>query len=200
MTNADKFLSLYREYETLLRDAGVDYKELEDSCEDVQMQNRLRINRQLRNYLTHNHDAGFLDISEKQIAYLEALILEQKQKGDILKKYIKTIRTGCVSTTDKLVDVLTKFTKLKQTKLLVLEQGCPVGIVNVYDVMKAYLAATRPKTEKLSAVKSMQKRIPYVDGLTSMEQVLELHESVICCTDNGTKDGKVLGVYYGAET
>ena len=26
-TNAEKFLGLYREYETLLRDAGIDYKE-----------------------------------------------------------------------------------------------------------------------------------------------------------------------------
>ena len=62
-TNADRFLSLYREFETLLRDDGKDYKELEESADDL-LQNRLRINRQLRNYLTHNHDAGFLEISD----------------------------------------------------------------------------------------------------------------------------------------
>ena len=97
-TNADRFLSLYREFETLLRDDGKDYKELEESADDL-LQNRLRINRQLRNYLTHNHDAGFLEISDKQIAFMEKLIFEQKSSMDILKKHIKSAKVaGCLCT------------------------------------------------------------------------------------------------------
>ena len=68
--NAEKFLDAYREYETVLRAKGLDYKTVEDGADDI-TQNRMRINRQMRNYLTHQHDAGFLVISDKQIAYLK---------------------------------------------------------------------------------------------------------------------------------
>lgn len=197
-TNAEKFLGLYREYETLLRDAGIDYKDLEEKSDDL-LQNRLRINRQLRNYLTHNHDAGFLEISDKQIAFMEKLIFEQKCSMDILKKHVKTVKTAACTYADNLEDVLNKMSKLKVTKLPVYDDTGVLGFVSVYDVTKAFLTEKRPKTAKLSVVKKLEKKVICMTPDTQMSVVLSQTTGVVCCTDTGLKNGKLLGVFLNDE-
>ena len=195
-TNADRFLSLYREYETLLRDDGKDYKELEESADDL-LQNRLRINRQLRNYLTHNHDAGFLEISDKQIAFMEKLIFEQKNSMDILKKHMQSAKVAGCLRTDTLDDVLTKMMKLKVTRLPVYDESCVLGLVSWIDVLKAYRAEKRPKTTKLSVVKKLDKKVICMTPDTLMSDILMTVDpsDMVCCTDSGDKKGKFLGVF-----
>lgn len=61
MHQTTDFLALYREYESLLREQGLEYKQAEDAAEG-QVQDRMRICRQIRNYLVHQEDAGFLEI------------------------------------------------------------------------------------------------------------------------------------------
>lgn len=196
-TNADRFLSLYREFETLLRDDGKDYKELEESADDL-LQNRLRINRQLRNYLTHNHDAGFLEISDKQIAFMEKLIFEQKSSMDILKKHIKSAKVAGCLCTDMLDDVLTKMMKLKVTRLPVYDESCVLGIVSWIDVLKAYRTEKRPKTAKLSVVKKFDKKVICMTPDTLMSDILMTVDpsDMVCCKDSGDKKGKFLGVFF----
>ena len=195
-TNADRFLSLYREYETLLPDDGKDYKELEESADDL-LQNRLRINRQLRNYLTHNHDAGFLEISDKQIVFMEKLIFEQKNSMDILKKHMKSAKVAGCLRTDILDDVLTKMIKLKVTRLPVYDESCVLGMVSWIDVLKAYRAEKRPKTAKLSVVKKLDKKVICMTPDTLMSDILMTVDpsDMVCCTDSGDKKGKFLGVF-----
>ena len=193
-TNAEKFLNLYREYETLLRDFGLDYKELEEKSEDL-MQNRLRINRQLRNYLTHNHDAGFLEISDKQLLFMEKLIKEQKCSMDILKKHVKTVKVAACTYADTLEDVLTKMIKLKVERLPVYDDVCVLGFVSWMEVLKAYMSEKRPKTAKLTVVKKLDKKIVCMKSDALMSDVFNVGKDMICCTDTGDKNGKLLGVY-----
>lgn len=193
-TNAEKFLNLYREYETLLRDAGVDYKELEEKSDDL-MQNRLRINRQLRNYLTHNHDAGFLEISDKQLVFMEKLIKEQKCSMDILKKHVKTAKVAACTYVDTLEDVLTKMIKLKVERLPVYDDVCVLGFVSWAEVIKSYMSEKRPKTAKLSVVKKLDKKVVCMKPDVLMSDVFNVGENMVCCTDTGDKNGKLLGVY-----
>ena len=193
-TNAEKFLNLYREYETLLRDAGVDYKELEEKSDDL-MQNRLRINRQLRNYLTHNHDAGFLEISDKQLLFMEKLIKEQKCSMDILKKHVKTVKVAACTYVDTLEDVLTKMMKLKVERLPVYDDVCVLGFVSWTEVLKAYMSEKRPKTAKLAVVKKLDKKVVCMKSDVLMSDVFNVGENMVCCTDTGDKNGKLLGVY-----
>lgn len=194
MTNADKFLELYREYETLLRDAGLDYKVLEEQSDDL-LQNRLRMNRQMRNYLTHNHDVGFLDISDKQLLFISDLIKEQKQSMDILKKHIKTSKVAACRYDDTLEDVIQKMTKLKVERLPVYCDDCVYGFVSVYDVVKAYMSEKRLKTTKLSVVLKLDKKVFCMKPDTLMSDVFTSGLNEICCTDTGDKKGKLLGVY-----
>lgn len=194
-TNSEKFLSLYREYETLLRDVGMDYKDLEEKSDDL-MQNRLRINRQLRNYLTHNHDAGFLEISDKQIAFLEKLVFDQKSSMDILKKHVKTVNAAACTYADNLESVITKMSKLRVEKIPVYDGFGVLGFVSAYDVMKAFLVEKRPKTAKLSVVKKLEKKVVCMSPDTQMSVVNAYAGDIVCCTDTGNKNGKLLGVFF----
>lgn len=75
-----EFLKKYREYESLLLEHGSNYKQAEDSASGI-TQKRMRICRQLRNYLVHQEDSGFIQISKKQIHFLQNLIYNEKEKS-----------------------------------------------------------------------------------------------------------------------
>lgn len=197
----DRFLDLYREYETVLRDSGTDYRAMEEGSDGIE-QERLRITRQMRNYLTHNHDAGFLAVSDRQVAFLEQRIKDERMAGDILKKHLKTVKAGTCGGTEKIADVLVRFARLGVSSMPMCEvpkgeTGARiVGVVSVYDLLRAYMAEQRPKTAKMSALKKVGKRCPTMAPMTPMETVIGSQEPIICCTDTGTAAGKVIGVYF----
>lgn len=197
----DRFLDLYREYETVLRDSGTEYRAIEEGSDGIE-QERLRITRQMRNYLTHNHDAGFLTVSDRQIAFLDQHIKEERMAGDILKKHLKTVKAGTCGPEEKIADVLARFAKLSvdampMCNILKGETSIHlIGVVSVYDLLKAYMTEQRPKTAKMSALKKVGKRCPTMAPMTPMETVISSQDELICCTDTGTMSGKVLGVYF----
>ena len=193
MKKADKFLDLYREYETVLRDQGIDYKTREDGSDDM-MQNRLRINRQIRNYLTHNHDIGFLEVSDSQIKFMEKLIKDQKMQNDILKKHTKTPAAASCNMSDKCSDVMTKMSKLKVEYMPVCDDNGIVGLVSIYDVATTLLANT--KTVKIAVITKVIKKVRCIQPDVQMSCVEQFNDAVICCTDTGDMSGKLLGVYF----
>jgi hypothetical protein len=196
MTNNEKLLALYREYEALLRDAGQDYKQVEENAEGL-LQDRMRLVRQTRNYLTHSNDPGFAGATDKQVAFLEGLIREQKLAGDILKKHLKTPKAASCSMDEKIGDALRKMAKLNVTVFPLTgpneKLACTVGI---HEMMKAYLDAERPKTAKLLAVKRKDRSVPCMGPMTPMPVVLGMDVPLVCCTDTGEMDGKFLGVWF----
>lgn len=88
----EQFLSLYRTYENLLRDHGTDYR----SIEEQQTNSRMTMMRQMRNYLAHAEDPGFLSISKNCLTTLENMIKEESLKGDIVKNHLVTPAKGSV--------------------------------------------------------------------------------------------------------
>lgn len=195
--NSDKFLDAYREYETILRAKGLDYKTIEDSADDL-TQNRMRINRQMRNYLTHQHDAGFLTVSDKQIAYLEKASTELKQSMDILKKHIKSAKTSGCTRNDLLEDALNKMMKMKTWALPLYGDDGVDGIMTWVDITKAHLAAKRPKTAKIGDIKVSKIKPAFMRPDTLMSGVFESGATIVCCTSDGTSGGKFLGTWFAA--
>lgn len=193
--NAEKFLDAYREYETVLRTKGLDYKTVEDGADDI-TQNRMRINRQMRNYLTHQHDAGFLAISDKQIAYLKKSTTELKQSMDILKKHIKSARVAGCTRRDLLEDVLAKMMKLKVFALPLYGDDGIEGILTWLDVTKVHLAAKRPKTAKIGDMKVSKIEPVTMRPDALMAAVFDSGANIVCCTDTGEPDGKFIGAWF----
>lgn len=87
-----QFLSLYKTYESLLRDHGTDYRKIEEQQEG----SRMTIMRQIRNYLSHAEDPGFIAISQTCLNFLERLVKEEQMKGDLIKNHLITPAKGSI--------------------------------------------------------------------------------------------------------
>lgn len=88
----EKFLSLYKTYENLLRDHGTDYR----SVEEQQTNGRMTMMRQMRNYLSHAEDPGFIFISKDCLTALEDMVKKEALKGDIVKNHLVTPAKGSI--------------------------------------------------------------------------------------------------------
>ncbi len=191
----DKFLELYRTYETVLREQGLDYKTREESSEEP-LQGRLRICRQIRNYLTHNQDVGFLEVSDLQIKTLEQWIEKQKMESDILKKHCKTLKSSSCNVQDKCEDTIRRMLKLNISEIPVMESNQLVGVISLKKIIQTYLDGT--KAIKVNKVPLEKKQIVYLawDSPMSVVDSYKEIQTFICCTDTGFKDGKILGIYF----
>lgn len=195
MSNNTEFLKVYKQYESLLREQQIDIKTVEDSSDD-KTSNRLRICRQLRNYLSHNDDNGFIDISDEQLKFITGLYNRELMKGDIVKKHVKSPSSTTVDS--KLcIDVINMMLKLK-TDCLVIELPEPYVkstryvIYDMHSVLQYFLL--HGKTSKISDVKS--KVIKASCFASPDTKMCDMSDDLIICTDDGTKTGKLIGIKY----
>lgn len=187
----EQFLNVYKEFEAILRNQNVDYKALELNSDDLIM-NRLRICRQIRNYLTHNNDNIFIDISKNQVKFIKEMIETQKMKDDVVKKHLGRINNYTCSIFDKCTDILNIMSKRNITQYPVLDEikgECIIKIVSIWDVAASVLES---KTKRIKEIEKFTNNFIYVDPLCLYNSIPK--EFFVFCTDNGTKDGKILGI------
>ncbi len=186
MSNVNGFLSLYKSYETLVRDAGDDPKELEDAADGL-TGGRLRMCRLFRNYLSHSEDRGFLEPTDRMVGFLEGQVKDLRMKGDVAKKHLKTVAASMVTDKDRCADAVQKMSDLKRDRLVMQTKGGFV-LVSMYDVVPLVMAS---KAAKLSVAKVLKEKPCFVGPL---EPVAGLDRSrTYVCTSDGTPSGKVLG-------
>lgn len=183
----DRFLALYREYETLVRDEGSEPKDVEDAADDL-TQNRLRMCRQFRNYLSHQNDPSFIAISDQMLCFMQSNVDKRRNMRDTLKKHCKPADATTVAAKDKVGVALDRMVKLKSDKLVVID-GCSFGVVSIYDVIGAYLVSKATKTGTLKQAKRFAIGAPTDDNKAYADDV-------VICTADGTSTGTVVGVRY----
>ncbi len=188
MTRVEEFLAAFRDYETLLRDNGQTTKDLEDESDDATGA-RLRICRIFRNYLSHQNDPGFLEISDSQLKFMKDRANELAMQGDILKKHLRTVASGVCNDKDKCSDVVAKMAKLK-TENIVVSMTTGYGIVNIFDMSMAALSS---KTTRVGSIRYKRNYI-ILPPQTMMQDVPK--DQIIICTSDGKESGKLLGVVY----
>lgn len=183
MTQQEKFLTVYKEYETLVRAAGKYPKDIEIEAEEIEA-NRLCICRQFRNYLSHVSDPGFLVPTDKMLKFLQGRVEVLKSQNDTAKKHTKKPDACILQVSDRVLDAIEMFAKMKRDTLLV-RGGITWFQISVYDVLGL------KTTEKLEKVK---KKIIVPNHCAPLDSYASLDFSKpVLCTDNGTKDGKILG-------
>lgn len=99
------FLELYRKYESILREQGLDYFTVSEQAEDS-VKNKMNLMRQMRNFLVHTDSASFVSISQEQLVFLEQLITMQSKCGDTLKKHLVTMRKCSKSLSSSVFDAI----------------------------------------------------------------------------------------------
>lgn len=192
--NAEVFLSAYRGYESILREHGKDYKQIEEETEGI-LGGRLRIMRQLRNYLVHNEDPGFIQVSESQIMLLEQLTEKEKMSGDILKLYLCTPKKGAIKEETMLKDVMAKMSKEGKAEMVVYGASGILGVVNLPRIVSLYLKnPERVLNRKTYGPygKNFQTLLPETPMSGILAEPAQM--DIICCTEDGTASGKFLGV------
>lgn len=186
----ETFLALYREYETLVRNKGIDPKDYEGQVDELTGA-RLNICRIFRNYLSHKNDPGFLEVSQAQIKFMQKTIHDLNQEEDILKKHVKTVAAGTCTPKDKCADVLQKFAKLHTENLLVISDPSAYSFVDIYSVA---LSVAESKSNKIDSCKQNSKGLFFATPEEKMENLPV--NNIIICTQDGTATGKFIGVYY----
>lgn len=191
MSNNDKFLSVYKDFESTLRNQNIDFKELENQGDSL-ISNRLRICRQIRNYLSHNNDSNFIETSRSQIKFLEEMNENQKMKDDIVKKHLGRVNSYTCSIYDKCTEVLAIMSKRGVSQYPVLDEikgTYEIKIVSIYDIANAVLES---KTKRIKDILKFDNNFTFVDPLYLYIEVSK--DIFTFCTSDGTKDGKILGI------
>lgn len=181
----DKFLAAYKDYETAVRDMGIDPRDYEEGRDEL-TKGRLGACRFLRNYISHKNDAGFLVPTEKQIEFLRQEEEKLLHGQDILKKHIKSLSQAACTPKDKCRDVLNKLAKIRPSKVIV---DTPDGI-KLADMYEVALKAAESKTAKMSDVKLSDKGFT-VAGIMEKMETLPSDSIIVAFSGNN-----VAGVYY----
>lgn len=190
-----QFLELYREYETVLREQGLDYFSVNELAEPPLLKNRLTMVRQMRNYLTHVNDVGFLFVTDEQIAFLKDLIRNQKLRGDLIRKHLLPAKKCAVSVTDSVFDALTLISKQELSDVFVLDEDRLLlkGMCSSIQLLKMYVKDTSACVGK---IRRFSKNYGYCEPDSLVSDVLKRVSSEWNYLAV-TSDGKAGGLFVG---
>lgn len=186
-----QFMSLYRTYEGLLRDHGTDYR----TMEETQPGGRMTMMRQMRNYLSHEEDHGFIAVSSECLTYLEKLVKEEYLKDGIVKDHLITPAKGSL-----------KEGMLISKAVLRLSSLALLGTFElpVYDSETKLLKGTAV-LDRLAFVLDKEGNVPlnekvygrYGNGFVLVKPDDKVPDNpdgrYYCCTKDGTMDSPYMG-------
>lgn len=184
----EKLLTLYKAYENLVRNEGQDPRSLEDSMDETAA-SRARMIRNFRNYLSHQHDPGFLEPTDKMLDVLTDMVNDWALKGDVVRQHVKTPAAAVCDVKDTCAAGIVKLAKLKRTKLVVTTSH---GEYTIYDVFALAEGVAKSKTTKISGIKPLRERPVFVTPTTKFEDIDDSRVNI--CTSDGTPAGKLVGV------
>lgn len=187
-SKVERFLAQYRTYENLVRDAGLDPKGLEDEMDEV-ASNRMRMTRQFRNYLSHVQDPGFVEPTDKMMAFLDGRVSEWASRGDVVRKHLRRPAAAICDEKETCAVGLEKLSKLRTTRLVVVNKAGECELCDLF-ALAALVAASR--TAKLAVAPRLRERPVFVGPDAGVETIDR--DRVNVCTADGTPSGKILGV------
>ncbi len=188
----DEFLSLYKTYEGLLRKRGTDYRAVEEKLNS----DRMRMMRQMRNYLCHSEDPGFVIISPVCLEALKIMIKEENMnQGGMIQNYLVTPAKGSIKEGTKLSEAVYRLSVLAMKGIYELP---------VYDDRKRLKGVVT--LERLAYEMKKQGDIPLDETKLDITYGKGFHlvkpddpvpeerdNKYYCCTKDGTLDTQYMG-------
>lgn len=191
MSSTDKFLTAYKVLEGVLRERGFTIKEYEDENARIgdaaskRVEERLRMCRIVRNYMSHVDDSGFMEPTAKMIGFLEGEARCLRELEDVVKKHLKRPEACLLKCGMTCEFALGMFAKLGCLKLPVLMPNGTYKTANLFHVLKS------GRLEKISVAAKTDKEIVFCGPLDLYAD--QDPSKMVLCTDDGTKTGKLLG-------
>lgn len=190
----ERFLSLYKTYEGMLRARGTDYRAVEEESTGIG-KGRMTMIRQMRNYMSHSEDPGFIIPSPACLGVLEKMVKEESLKGDIVKNHLVTPARGSVKEGTMLSDIVYRLSVL--------------ALIGQFEI-PVYDAATKRLKgvvclERVAYVLKEKGNIPLTEQacgqygnayhlLKPDDKAPEhMDDLFYCCTRDGTMDSQYMG-------
>ena len=192
MTDQERYLDLFRTYETAVRNKGFESaKEYEDSVTDVDVQDKLRFCRVVRNYLAHGKDAGrFVAPTADMTKFIEdtVYILDEGELP-VGKKIIPLSK--CICETNTITEALTFMQKNKTSAIPVFtKDGKVKGLFSYEDFARFFISndVKVSKTTKLASlpIKVAKGKVVEIDKKESVRTAFSLYQGgkVVIVTEN----------------
>lgn len=130
--------------------ADANMKWYEDRIEDNEKKNKLYLCRVCRNYLSHNPDKHFINVTSEMIEFLCDIQLEIRNQLDIIKvRMISKRKSLYVNLTDNILATIDLMKKKNISMVPVLnEKGAVLGIFSKDCIFKHYGEFTKAMTFK----------------------------------------------------
>lgn len=153
MTEQEKYLETFRQYETAVRTFGYESaKDYEDSVSDINIQDKLRICRVIRNYLAHGQDSGkFICISPTMQKFMEDTVyMLDEGTCPVSKKMIPVSK--CLHETNTVEEAIEFLKKIRGTVVPIFSKTNEiVGVFSYENFTKAFVKNRITKSTKLSS-------------------------------------------------
>lgn len=151
MATESRFLAAWSAYESAVREIrGCECREYENEASGV-LSERLRLCRQVRNYIAHANDKGFAQPSDAMVGCLEQQARVLRGEGDVARKHVVK---GCVLAPRTRVDEAVRAMSKKESDWCAVPDGKGFRVVTLFDVATE---ALRSKTARLEGVKGSRR-------------------------------------------
>lgn len=184
----DRLLASYRTYEGLVRDAGCDPRALEDEMDEVRG-NRMRMTRQFRNYLSHVQDPGFLEPTDKMLAFLDEEAREWALRGDVVRSHLRRPAAAVCRDDETCAAGLEKLARSRATRLVVASDAGEYGLCDLFALARLVAASGEAR---IGDAPRLRERPVFVRPDASVDEIDR--DRVNVCTADGTPGGRLLGV------
>lgn len=190
MEDVERFLSLYKTYEGLLKKRGTDYRAVEaETASD-----RMTILRQIRNYLSHKEDPGFLAVSPLSIRFLEGLIEGELRRDGLVKDHLISPAKGSIKEGAPLSEAIYLLVKDHADSRPVYDPKAKIvkGVLSLEQLAKALKKhGDVPVSEAVCGRYGQDIVLIKPEDGTGAVTVPEI--GYACCTKNGTVTAQYLG-------
>ena len=176
----EKFLDAFRAFDTELKQDNITVIDFENSLKDNLIQEKLKVCRIMRNYMSHN-DTNFLETTTAQIKFLDGLTEDIKKKAHTVKDEMKKVKP--VKATTPIKDIVVQLDKFPIVPL-----DTKSGIFLVDKDLIIHLLAKGAKKVDIPAKLPKYK---YIGKLIRMDKV---SEGTYIVTSDGTSNGDYLGI------
>ena len=180
MTPNERFLEAYRNLDTELKANGTTVLDFENSLKDGIDKEKLKICRNMRNYMSHN-DVNFLCATLEQSKFIDKLTESIRKASHTVKDEMKRVKT--VKPTEPLKNSIAGLDKYP---IVPIETKTGIYLVDK-DILIHQMAQGNKKIV-------VPARIPSYKYLNKMDRVDKLGAGIYIVTDNGLVNGKYLGI------
>lgn len=178
----NKFLDAYRNLENELRAENKTVLEYENSLQDTNIQEKLKLCRITRNYLSHQ-DTKFASVNKEMVEFLDKLAKEINLKAHTVKDEMKKIKP--IFLNENIKNIIPMCAKYKYVPIVDKKTNQLIHIID-----SEFLVEQLAKNNKKIVLPKKREKYNYIDKNSRLDKLSGLY----IVTIDGTEKSKYIGI------